>query len=112
AATRGRFGFRVWQRQASLSTAGQKAGKCVRSGFAEATPVACDWCFCHERRPISETVMEAQLPAFHRMTNEQDRARLYELLIEELEDFAIFLIDPEGTIISWNPGVERFFGYR
>jgi len=46
------------------------------------------------------------------MTNEQDRARLYELLIEELEDFAIFLIDPDGTIISWNPGVERFFGYR
>ncbi|HEU5020996.1 MAG TPA: PAS domain S-box protein, partial [Bryobacteraceae bacterium] len=46
------------------------------------------------------------------MTNEQDRARLYELLIDELEDFAIFLIDPDGTIVSWNPGVERFFGYR
>jgi PAS domain S-box-containing protein len=46
------------------------------------------------------------------MTHEQDRARLYELLIEELEDFAIFLIDPDGTITSWNPGVERFFGYR
>jgi PAS domain S-box-containing protein len=46
------------------------------------------------------------------MVNEQDRGRLYELLIEELDDFAIFLIDHDGTIISWNPGVERFFGYR
>ncbi|HVW07010.1 MAG TPA: PAS domain-containing protein [Bryobacteraceae bacterium] len=45
------------------------------------------------------------------MLNEQNRARMYELLIEELEDFAIFLIDPQGTIISWNPGVKRFFGY-
>lgn len=46
------------------------------------------------------------------MTNEKNRAHLYELLIQELEDFAIFLIDLDGTIISWNPGVERFFGYR
>ena len=46
------------------------------------------------------------------MTNEQNRTRLYELLVKELEAFAIFLIDPDGTIMSWNPGVERFFGYR
>lgn len=38
-------------------------------------------------------------------------AQLYELLIRELEDFAVFLIDLDGRITSWNPGVERFFGY-
>jgi PAS domain S-box-containing protein len=46
------------------------------------------------------------------MNGEHDRARLHSLLVEELEDFAIFLVDLDGRIVSWNPGVERFFGYR
>lgn len=41
-----------------------------------------------------------------------DRAQLYELLVSELTDFAVFLIDPDGCIQSWNPGVERLLGYR
>lgn len=45
------------------------------------------------------------------MTNDRDRAKVYELLIRELEDFAVFLIDPGGRITTWNPGVQRFFGY-
>jgi PAS domain S-box-containing protein len=45
------------------------------------------------------------------LTNERNRAKLYELLIRELEDFAVFLLDLDGKITSWNPGVERFFGY-
>ena len=45
------------------------------------------------------------------MTSEHDSATLYQLLIRELEDFAIFLIDLDGRITSWNPGVEQFFGY-
>lgn len=40
-----------------------------------------------------------------------DIARLHELLVSELTDFAIFLIGLDGQIRSWNPGVERFFGY-
>ena len=43
--------------------------------------------------------------------NEPDHAKLHELLIHELEDFAVFLVNPDGRIISWNPGVLRFFGY-
>jgi PAS domain S-box-containing protein len=45
----------------------------------------------------------------NRMVSET--ARLYELLIKELADFAVFLIDPDGLITTWNPGVERFFGF-
>jgi PAS domain S-box-containing protein len=40
-----------------------------------------------------------------------DHAQLYELLVAELTDFAVFLIDPDGCITSWNPGVERLLGY-
>ncbi len=35
----------------------------------------------------------------------------YETLVEEIKDFAIFHIDLEGCIISWNQGAETIFGY-
>ncbi len=37
---------------------------------------------------------------------------LYRLLIANLDDTAVFLIDTEGRLASWNPGVEHLFGYR
>jgi PAS domain S-box-containing protein len=35
----------------------------------------------------------------------------YRLLVETAEDYAIFMIDPEGRIAEWNSGAERIFGY-
>jgi PAS domain S-box-containing protein len=37
---------------------------------------------------------------------------LYRLLVESVRDYAIFLLDPEGNVMSWNPGAERFKGYK
>ena len=37
---------------------------------------------------------------------------LHRLLIEAVRDYAIFALDPTGHIASWNPGAERFKGYR
>jgi PAS domain S-box-containing protein len=37
---------------------------------------------------------------------------LYQLLIETVRDYAIFALDPTGHIITWNPGAERFKGYK
>ncbi len=36
----------------------------------------------------------------------------YRLMIESVEDYAIFMLDPEGHIISWNSGAERIKGYK
>ncbi|HEX2091699.1 MAG TPA: ATP-binding protein [Longimicrobiaceae bacterium] len=36
---------------------------------------------------------------------------LYRLLVESVQDYAIFVLNPEGYIISWNPGAERIKGY-
>ena len=36
----------------------------------------------------------------------------YRLLVDSIQDYAIFLLDPEGIIASWNPGAERIKGYR
>lgn len=40
-----------------------------------------------------------------------DHAQLYELLFGELTDFVVFLLDLDGCVMSWNPGVERILGY-
>jgi PAS domain S-box-containing protein len=35
----------------------------------------------------------------------------YRLLIEGVVDYAIYMLDPHGTVVSWNPGAERIKGY-
>ncbi|MGY2874478.1 PAS domain S-box-containing protein [Marmoricola sp. URHA0025 HA25] len=35
----------------------------------------------------------------------------FKLLVEAVEDYAIFMLDPEGNISSWNAGAERSKGY-
>lgn len=40
-----------------------------------------------------------------------DPSRLYEMLVRELTDFVVFLMDPTGCIVSWNPGVGTALGY-
>jgi PAS domain S-box-containing protein len=51
-----------------------------------------------ERRQAEETL---------RLSEERLR-----LLIESVQDYAIFMLDPEGRIASWNPGAERIKGYK
>lgn len=36
----------------------------------------------------------------------------FRLLVESVEDYAIFMVDPAGNVASWNPGAERIYGYR
>src|SRR6266496_199892 len=37
---------------------------------------------------------------------------LFRLMVESVKDYAIFMLDPKGRVISWNPGAERIKGYR
>jgi PAS domain S-box-containing protein len=36
---------------------------------------------------------------------------LYRLLVESVRDYAIFALDPDGHVITWNTGAERLKGY-
>ncbi|HEV2148915.1 MAG TPA: PAS domain-containing sensor histidine kinase [Longimicrobiaceae bacterium] len=38
-------------------------------------------------------------------------AELYRLLVENVTDYAIIMLDPEGRVASWNEGAERILGY-
>lgn len=42
-----------------------------------------------------------------RASEEQQR-----LLVESVSDYAIFMLDPDGHIVSWNAGAEQIKGYR
>jgi PAS domain S-box-containing protein len=38
-------------------------------------------------------------------------AGLFQLLVESVRDYAIFALDPNGVILSWNAGAQRIKGY-
>lgn len=37
--------------------------------------------------------------------------QLHKKMIEEIQDYAIILLDVDGTILTWNKGVEKIKGY-
>jgi PAS domain-containing protein len=36
----------------------------------------------------------------------------FQLLVQGVKDYAIFMLDPQGRITTWNSGAERIKGYR
>jgi len=36
---------------------------------------------------------------------------LFRLLVESIRDYAIFVLDPEGRVLTWNPGAQTMKGY-
>ena len=38
--------------------------------------------------------------------------RVFRMMVEGVRDYAIFLLDPQGNVASWNPGAERIKGYK
>ncbi|NWK98238.1 hybrid sensor histidine kinase/response regulator [Sphingobium lactosutens] len=36
----------------------------------------------------------------------------FELLVQSITDYAIFMLDPNGIVLSWNAGARRFKGYE
>jgi PAS domain S-box-containing protein len=42
----------------------------------------------------------------------QQSDEMFRLLVENVKDYAIFLLDPSGIVSSWNSGAERIKGYR
>ncbi len=41
----------------------------------------------------------------------EESERQFRILVEGVIDYAIYMLDPSGTIVSWNPGAERIKGY-
>jgi PAS domain S-box-containing protein len=61
-------------------------------------------------RSIAELQQRAQM-----LENEfalRQREERFRLLVEAVQDYAIFMLSPEGIISSWNIGAERLKGYK
>jgi PAS domain S-box-containing protein len=41
----------------------------------------------------------------------EEEVRRFRLLVESVKDYAIFILDPKGHVMTWNPGAERLKGY-
>ncbi len=66
---------------------------------------------------------EGELVGFAKVTRDlterretEERLRLSEerfrLLVQSVKDYAIFMLDPDGRVATWNEGAERIKGYR
>jgi PAS domain S-box-containing protein len=63
-----------------------------------------------ERQLRTETpIVEHQVAASSAALNRSEQQ--FQQLVAGVTDYAIYMLDPTGTIISWNPGAERIKGY-
>jgi PAS domain S-box-containing protein len=67
-------------------------------------------------KPIIASALKAKVHALVELHREKQRtvreANQLRLLVQTATDYAIFVLDPEGHIATWNPGAERIKGYR
>ena len=42
----------------------------------------------------------------------EDYARKLAPFINQISDYALFMLDPSGYVLSWNAGAERLLGYE
>ena len=56
------------------------------------------WLFIRVTNPIIRSLVESE--------------ERFRVLVDGVTDYAIFMLDPGGRIISWNPGAERIKGYQ
>jgi PAS domain S-box-containing protein len=41
----------------------------------------------------------------------RDSEERFRLLVESVKEYALFMLDPDGVVVSWNRGAERIHGY-
>ena len=58
----------------------------------------------------NRTMRAASLKSRHTQT--PGELQRYRLLVENVQDYAIFLLDPDGYVQTWNKGAERIKGYN
>lgn len=50
-------------------------------------------------------------PDLTRATSHPQGSELYRLLVESVKDYAIFVLSPEGNVLTWNQGAQALKGY-
>jgi len=72
-------------------------------------------------KPVVPDVLKAKVSVFVDLFHINERLKQkavqqseerFRLLVESMEDYAIFMLDPEGRVTSWNKGAERIKGFQ
>jgi PAS domain S-box-containing protein len=61
---------------------------------------------------LEEKVIERTRELEAALNRLQKSERSFELLVDSVTDYAIFMLDPTGHIVSWNSGARRIKGYE
>jgi len=61
------------------------------------------------RRTLVESDLNRRLDAGSRASAQSDA--LFRMLVDSVEDYAIFMLDPAGHVMTWNLGAQRCKGY-
>jgi PAS domain S-box-containing protein len=46
-----------------------------------------------------------------RAGSNSEQQDVYRLLVEGIRDYAVFVLDPDGHVLTWNPGARNMKGY-
>lgn len=65
-----------------------------------------------EDRLRSVTLLQQQAVAMQSETALLQSEQRFRLFVEAVRDYAIFMLDPQGNITTWNTGAERIKGYK
>ena len=60
----------------------------------------------------SITLLQQQAVALQSETALLQSEQRFRMFVEAVRDYAIFMLDPEGNIATWNSGAERIKGYK
>jgi CheY-like chemotaxis protein len=67
-------------------------------------------------KPIAPAVLRAKVAGLLELHEEKERAKreadMLRLLVDATTDYAIFMLDPDGRVATWNTGAERLKGYK
>jgi PAS domain S-box-containing protein len=55
--------------------------------------------------------MPEDVPGTNPLSAEHSTADLYRMQVREMRDYAMFTLNPDGYLTSWNAGVQKHFGY-
>jgi PAS domain S-box-containing protein len=50
-------------------------------------------------------------PDLSRLDTREQASEVFRLLVQSVKDYAIFVLSPEGHVLTWNPGAQALKGY-
>jgi PAS domain S-box-containing protein len=72
-------------------------------------------------KPVVAEVLKSKVSVFVDLFHANERLKQkaveqseerFRLLVESMQDYAIFMVDPQGRVTSWNKGAERIKGFQ